>query len=293
MFRPHSGGGRIWVMKRFVTTFLLVSSFTLPAATNLSQIEVYEREAIVKELTYHLNTSSSCDMVLSWDDRGSGADTDGYFFTPATKNQYLIGGAVRNKVKIEKSNDILISEARDIVKVDGDICITTLSEPGGNPKGAPVLLTAPLDWKSIWTDKGSKSKNNGSIWEAIPSDDNYKCLGSIAQSGYETKPDLPNYRCVHISLTEKIIADKTLWSDKGSGANSQVTIFELPNANTFVAVPSRTESAEVYDLKTNASSEPDEKIIEEKLAIRMIQVKKDLGVSAEPEEKKEEKKEEK
>ena len=60
---------------------------------DISDIEEQERHQIISELTWRLNTKKVCGLTLSWDDRGSGADKDGYFFIPpASKTEYMIGG---------------------------------------------------------------------------------------------------------------------------------------------------------------------------------------------------------
>jgi len=42
----------------------------------------------------------------------------------------------------------------------------------------------------IWKDKGSGATKDGSMWQAIPPDNNYRCLGNISQLGHgaKTKP---------------------------------------------------------------------------------------------------------
>ena len=217
-----------------------------------SEIEEQERLKIISELTYRLDTKSTCVQTLNWDDGGTGADLDGYFYIPIVgQSEYIIGGYASGKEKTSNS------------------CVLTVSEPAKNPQGTPVLLVAPIDWKQIWKDKGSGAKKDGSMWEAIPPDSNYKCLGSIPQPGYDQKPKLPNYRCVHSSLTEKIVTNSLVWSDKGSGANKEVTMFTLPNTGSFITVGARISEIEAYDLKANATGTPEPELVEEKLAIRM------------------------
>jgi len=217
-----------------------------------SEIEEQERLQIISELTYRLDTKSTCVQTLNWDDGGTGADLDGYFYIPIVgQSAYIIGGYASGKEKSSNS------------------CVLTVSEPAKNPQGTPVLLVAPIDWKQVWKDKGSGAKKDGSMWEAIPPDSNYKCLGSIPQPGYDQKPKLPNYRCVHSSLTEKIVTNTLVWSDKGSGADKEVTMFTLPNTGSFITVGARISEIEAYDLKANAASTPGPELVEEKLAIRM------------------------
>jgi len=222
-----------------------------------SEIEAAERQYIIEELTYRLDTKKNCNQIQKWTDKDSGADLDGYFFIPSVNDKFfLIGGYGTQSRKTSN-------------------CVLTVSEPQNNPENIPTLLVAPIDWKLIWKDKGSGARKDGSMWEAIPPDSNYKCLGSIPQNGYE-KPVLSNYRCVHVSLTEKIVSNSVIWSDKGSGADKEVTIFRLPNTNSFVAVKGRIEQIETYDLKANAAGTPDPKLVEEKLAMRMEKIQQDL-----------------
>ena len=90
------------------------------------------------------------------------------------------------------------------------------------------------------------------MWRAIPPSDEYVCIGTIPQKGYE-KPVLPNYRCVNAIFTEKVITNSLIWSDKGSGAKKKVTMFKLPNSGSFVAVEARLAQLETYDLKVDSS----------------------------------------
>ena len=225
---------------------------------DISGIETQERQQIISELSWHLNTKKVCGLDLKWDDGGSGAEKDGYFFLPpAVKSEYIIGGYGSEK------------------RVSNYHCVITVSEASDNPKGTPPLLAVPSEWKMVWKDSGSGANKDGSMWQAIPPNINYRCLGSIPQSGYN-KPDLPNYRCVHNSLTKKIEANILLWTDKGSGAEQQVSIFKLPQIISFIAVPARVDKIEAYDLIDNATSVPDPKKVEAILAERLAPLKADL-----------------
>ena len=147
--------------------------------TDLSEIKAAERQQIINELSYRLDTKQSCDLIRRWTDSGSGADRDGKFFIPSVENNfYIIGGFGAQSGK--KSN-----------------CITTVSIPPDNPADTPVLLVGPIDWKMIWNDEGSGAEKDGSMWEAIPPDSNYRCLGTVPQAGYK-KPDVTG--CTQLPL---------------------------------------------------------------------------------------------
>ena len=244
---------------------LCISAFSAFAVSDsgqigYSEIEAQERLQIINELTYRLDTKFACNQNLIWDDGGSGANLDGYFFIPSVgQAEYIIGGLASQK------------------KTSAKNCVITVSEPSNNPKGTPRLLTTPIDWNQVWSDKGSGARKDGSIWEAIPPDSNYRCLGSIPQLGYN-KPNVPNYRCVHKSLTEKVVTNSIAWQDKGSGADVDATMFRLPNTGTFVTVAKRLNKTKTYDLNANATGEPDPQIVESILSKRMVQIKADLEI---------------
>ncbi|MCG8324635.1 MAG: Vps62-related protein, partial [Thiotrichales bacterium] len=200
-----------------LTYLFTLSSFAEQALDiDLSAIAALEREQIIKELSFRLDTKQNCNATPSWDDAGSGADLDGFFFIPkVSSGEYIIGGHASQKRRSKHH------------------CVLTVSEPANNPKGAPPLLVAPKDWQRLWTDKGSGAAKDGSFWQAIPPDNNYTCIGTIPQIGHGQKPNLSNYRCVHNSLVEKNTVKNLVWSDKGSGANSQVSVFQLPVSGAF------------------------------------------------------------
>ena len=250
-------------MTRIIQLLFLTISFNVIAETDLSSIEEQERQQIIKELTFSLNTQQNCTQTLMWDDSGSGADLDGYFFTPTVKKtEYIIGGHASQKRRSKYH------------------CVTTVSEPTTNPKEAPKLLVAPKDWKQVWKDSGSGATRDGAFWKAIPPDNNYRCIGSVSQVGHNNKPNIPNYRCVHARLTEKINSSAIVWSSKGTGSDKQVTIFGLPNTGAFTAIAKQTNQTAAYDLRKNASSVPDAKTVEEILAKRMAPIRADIEAKA-------------
>lgn len=170
-----------------------------------------------------LDTKLVCSLEKAWDDKGSGADLDGFFYLPVVEPPYFIIGGYGSRVK---------------ELADADCVLAVKDSP---------QLAAPADWELIWKDKGSGARLDGSMWRAIPPGDEHRCLGSIPQAGYE-KPTLSNYRCVPAGLTEKVVTSALLWTDKGSGAKKPVTMFKLPHTGSFVALPGRAALAETYDL---------------------------------------------
>ena len=176
----------------------------------------------------NLAVHKTCSLEAIWKDKGSGADLDGFFYLPYVDTPAFIIGGYGTRTK----------------KLSPTDCVLTVSEDKN--------LVAPKDWELIWKDKGSGAKKDGSMWRAIPPDNNHVCIGTIPQKGYE-KSALSNYRCINAKFTEKVITNSLIWSDKGSGAKKKVTMFKLPNSGSFVAVKGRLAQLETYDLKVDSS----------------------------------------
>ncbi len=228
-----------------------------PANEAGKSVEETERQKIIVELSYRLETKLTCKQKLIWTDKGSGADLDGFFFTPSAESSYyIIGGYARRKGDSKSKN-----------------CVISVRQSKNNPEETPELLVPPSDWSLVWTDKGSGANKDGSMWNGVPPSKYYKCLGSVMQKGYK-KPVLPNYRCVHSGLTKKIQNNSIIWTDKGSGADKDVTVFKLPNSKTFFAVGRKINKVNTYDLNDTASIEPDAAVVEKLLAQRMEELYK-------------------
>ena len=251
-------------LRHYAATFILTLTYSYSIAqVDLSEIEAQERAQIISELSYRLDVKQNCTAKLIWDDAGSGADLDGFFFLPEVKNnEFMIGGHASQKRRSKYH------------------CVTTVSEANDNPEGTPQLLIKPTDWQQIWKDSGSGATRDGSFWKASVSDTNYVCIGSVPQLYHNAKPELANYRCVHKSLTEKIITKTLVWSDKGSGADKPLSIFGLPNTTAFVALSARAPKADVMDLKKDARSVPDKQKVEAILAERMAPIRADIDAKA-------------
>ena len=239
----------------FITLLLyLISTAAIadPQQEPDKSVEETERQKIIAKLSYRLETKLTCKQKLIWSDKGSGAELDGFFFTPSAESSYyIIGGYASGKVDRNSK-----------------ICVISVRPSKNNPEESPGLLVAPGDWTLIWTDKGSGANTDGSMWNANPPGKEYKCLGSVMQKGYK-KPVLPNYRCVHSGLTKKIQNNSIVWTDKGSGADKDVTVFNLPNSKSFFAVGRKTNKIKTFDLNDTASVEPDAAVVERLLAQRM------------------------
>ena len=176
-----------------------------------------------------LEAKFTCSLQPVWNDKRSRAALDGFFYLPNVgPTEYIIGG-YGNRNKTLLSSD----------------CVLTLRDP--------AYLAAPAGWELVWKDKGSGARLDGSVWRAVPPDETYRCVGHVPQEGYD-EPYIPNYRCVHVAFTKEIVTGEMIWSDKGSGADKQVTMLHLPNTRSFVAVGARVEQLEAYDLRVGRST---------------------------------------
>ncbi|KAL6079991.1 Rho guanine nucleotide exchange factor (GEF) 17 [Balamuthia mandrillaris] len=87
------------------------------------------------------------------------------------------------------------------------------------------LLVPPVDYRLLWTEKGSgASFGRCSFWEPVPPE-GYKALGCVAsQDSRYSRPDLDLIRCVHESVVVTGAPGfehdgLCLWSDINSGAS--------------------------------------------------------------------------
>ena len=171
-----------------------------------------------------LDIQRTCSLAKSWNDKGSGADLNGFFYLPyVDSSQFIIGGYGTQSKKLTAED-----------------CVLTAMES--------EQLVEPVTWELIWLDKGSGARKDGSMWRAVPPGEDYHCIGTVPQIDYD-KPDLSNYRCVPTAFTEHVVTSDVIWTDEGSGAKQPVSIFKLPNSGSFVAVPGRLAQVEAVDLR--------------------------------------------
>ena len=213
-----------------------------------------ERKIIENTLSSGLEVKNVCRILPVWRIKRSKDFVKGYFFLPVLpKSYFIIGGyGTQNDKK-------------------GTHCVKVVKSVGIN--SSTNLLAPPKDWELIWNSGGTGARKDGSFWSAIPSNDNYTCVGSVAQNGFE-KPNVPSYRCVHSSLVNEVKTDNLLWWDWRLKSGNRVSLFALPESNTIVAVEGRYDEVEVFDLKKNLLVKPDENIVEAKLTERETEWKK-------------------
>ena len=227
-----------------------------PAFSQNDSEKDQERRKIVEQLRYRLDVKTTCNLTPTWKDKGSGADYDGFFYEPVTQEEFFILG------------DFGSSKANH----SGNQCVVLVKEASSNPAHTPKLLVAPERWELVWKDSGSGADLDGAMWKAISPSNDYKCIGNVVRVGYD-KPNPSHYRCVHVSLTQKFSGSSIIWSDKGSGADKKVTVFHLPVTGSFAVIQNRSNNLSGIDLRPNAENKLNLELVEEKLAVRMSELK--------------------
>ena len=171
----------------------------------------------------------ACNMLLRWQDEGSGGKRNVALFQPEPEpGFYLIGG--HGQSNYDRPDD----------------CALTLRAGEGN------LLVPPAGWDRVWTDQGTGARTEGSVWRARSPDTDHVCLGDVGQAGRD-QPTAQQYRCVHRCLVTSQRAAEPLWTTKNTGADEPFAFYRLPHAKSFVAVPKHPELTEVMDLNPNAN----------------------------------------
>jgi len=112
-----------------------------------NSVEETERQKIITELSYRLETKLTCKQKLTWSDKGSGAELHGFFFTPSAESSYFIIGGYASRKGDPQSKK----------------CVISVRQSKNNPEETPELLVPPSDWSLIWTDKGSGANTDGSM----------------------------------------------------------------------------------------------------------------------------------
>lgn len=176
-------------------------------------------------------SSNSQNFATSYNDSGSSADCDVQFWTTDT-----VPGAVPMR------------PAGDICEASPSGWIYNSSPPLGQVVlvgGSANEVASPTGFTQLWTDAGSGADLNGTIWAMTPPT-GYTALGHVitySSSGTPSTPDTSNYYCVRSDLLTSGQAGSQIWNTEGSGADTDVGVYEVSssapfvNLGTFIAVP--------------------------------------------------------
>jgi hypothetical protein len=168
----------------------------------------------------------ACNMLLRWQDKGSGGPRDlALFQAEPEPGFFIVGGSAQSNY--DRADD----------------CALTLRADGN-------LLVPPAGWDRVWKDKGTGAHMDGSIWRARSPDADHVCLGDVGQTGKE-QPTVSQYRCVHRCLVYSSRPAAPLWTTENTGAENPLAVYRLPHAKSFVAAQGGQAPAEVQDLNPN------------------------------------------
>lgn len=181
----------------------------------------------------YLQFGSTGKYSWLYNDSGSGADMDVTLWrpTPDQPDYYIVGDYAQGNYGPATGRSLTVS---------------AINDPDN------TLLQPPVDYALVWTDKGSGGDYDGSVWYPVPPD-HYVSLGFVGQMGYN-KPSISYYRCVHMSLLQSTQVGALIWSDKGSGADTDVSLYANPEiAGSFLAQANYNPySGPVYQFKTSS-----------------------------------------
>jgi len=182
-----------------------------------------------------LRIGFTTQFALQWNDKGSGGKRDGAYWRPV---------AIGNLNGYHPLGDYGVGNYND---VNGQAAVAVVSDVNG-PSGN--ALRPPLDYELVWTDKGSGSDRDGSMWRPLPPP-GYVALGLVCNNGYG-KPAVDIIRCVRADLVIASLIGNLVWDDSGTGADRDFGSWEIspPGApagevylspGTYVGVASHTK----------------------------------------------------
>ena len=150
-----------------------------------------------------------------WDNKGSRSKPGG-FWRPTPAPDLLPGFFPLGDLAVSGHDNI---NHRRVVAV---VCEGEPPSAGANQGKA---LSKPADFEQVWKDTGSGAKTDCSIWRPIPPD-GYVALGLVCADGLD-KPSLNSVRCVREDLVVAASIDTMIWSDKGSRAKQDFSVWSV------------------------------------------------------------------
>ncbi|GJZ63062.1 putative vacuolar protein sorting-associated protein 62 [Tanacetum coccineum] len=113
--------------------------------------------------------------------------------------------------------------------------VLTAKDTTGDPWDNALLN--PIDYKLIWTSKGSNVSHgvDGYIWLPIPPD-GYKAAGHIVTTSPE-KPSFYKTKCVRSDLTDLTQVDKLIWGYKRNTSQVSINVYTTMPINKSRSVP--------------------------------------------------------
>jgi hypothetical protein len=182
--------------------------------------------------TLLVKNTSTYDWI--WNDDESGADADVAIWrpNPSDTSFFIVGDYAQGDYGSPIGTSLIVKAIND--------------DPS-NP-----LITKPKKYVKVWKDKDSGGKYDGSIWAPVP-EDGYYALGFVGQMGYD-EPSISNFACVRSDLCEAADVGALIWSDLGSDAKDDVSLYAAVGVSgAFVAQANFDPySGTAYKLKSSS-----------------------------------------
>lgn len=153
-------------------------------------------------------------FTLRYKDKGSKADVDGAFWHPNAPTGFFALGGVG------------VSNYDDINGKSWALCVQPAPED-------PTATAHPTDYTQIWKDTGSGADMDGSCWRPVPPA-GYKALGDVFVTGYN-KPSNNDIVCVREDLVTQGIVGSEIYSDSGSGADMDISVYKITASTVLSA----------------------------------------------------------
>ena len=137
-------------------------------------------------------------------DKGTGADTDLAVFIPdIPEGYYMVGHFGQPNHQTQMNGTVPVIKPID-----------------------PTAVAPPYNFEAMYDDRGSGGDQDVTLWRVI-APTGYTALGDIVNIGYNFPPDsIKNlYRCVRSDLVKQGEIDRSVWTDKGSGANQNGSVW--------------------------------------------------------------------
>lgn len=193
-------------------TFIGVNGYSRPSSSYLLRADgnnVRDVWSLPTKDDKPLNLYEVGELKMIWNDAGSGADADCSIWRAESRSGYY---------------------------PVGDIVVASHSKPRIGfllkPKNVnDDSVRAPISYSRIWNDRGSGANKDVQLWR-VNCPGGYVSLGSVATSG--SYPNIGDVYCVKSSYTSYGSSSNWgyVWRDHGSGANSDVSIYEARTSSS-------------------------------------------------------------
>lgn len=154
-----------------------------------------------------LEVFRTSQVSLVWNDDDSGADKDAAIWTPTAKAGYKP----------------LAHIPTGSWSFDYNVSLYLVKE--NQPD-----VAKPLGYNWVWNDRESGAKTDVSIWRPI-APAGFVCLGDVATTNHGLAPSTDMILCVHQSYVTQAPSMYRKWTDKGSGAKYDVSLWDSANHN--------------------------------------------------------------